>query len=104
MLSKQHRLTRKEVDGVLQQGRFFRSVACSMRVLPSPFTKVAVSVSKKTAKTAVARNYIRRSVFSFCKKFDRFTELKYHVVFVVHTSNLAEVERDIHHNLSLLTK
>lgn len=104
MLSRAHRLTRKEVDIVLQQGRSMRSTSCSMRSLPSLSTKVAVSVSKKLAKTAVVRNRLRRAVFAACATHPYFKDIKHHIVFTVQSINADDTAKDILRNLSLLTK
>lgn len=63
MLPKKNRLTTKEWDVVFKSGRRIKSPSFTFVVLHLPaltVNKVGVSVSKKVAKTAVARNAIKR--------------------------------------------
>ncbi|MBP9711263.1 MAG: ribonuclease P protein component [Candidatus Pacebacteria bacterium] len=69
MLSKRARLTTAEVKKVLDLGRGRRGALLGVKVLsaPAPF-KCAVVVSKKLAKTAVARNRARRAAYEALRK------------------------------------
>jgi len=63
MLPRKNRVNRKTFDETLQKSRTFHSAYFSLRVrkddtLTAP--RFAVVVSKKVAKTAVARNLIKR--------------------------------------------
>ena len=64
MLAKTRRLRTAEVAEVLKKGRGRRGTTLSVKLLStnSPF-RCAVVVSKKTAKTAVVRNRLRRAVY-----------------------------------------
>jgi len=69
MLSKRTRLTTAEVKKVLDSGRGRRATLLGIKVLPAPAPfKCAVVVSKKLAKTAVARNKARRAVYEALRK------------------------------------
>lgn len=90
MLAKKNRLTAAEVAQVLTKGRGARGRALSLKVMqaPPPF-KCAVVVSKKLARTAVARNRIRRTVYNILRQnpFPRSG----HVILFVQTLPKGEV-------------
>ena len=75
MLPKSQRLTTEQVSAVIKDGKSFQSPFFTVRVLKSPnradsksdFAAFAVIVSKKIAKTAVARNLARRRVYEAIK-------------------------------------
>ncbi len=61
MLSKKNRITRKDFPARNRQGlRFFSAFFTGTIYANEGGVKVSVVVSKKTAKTAVVRNYLRR--------------------------------------------
>lgn len=69
MLSKRARLTTAEVKKVLDSGRGKRATLLGIKTLPHSGTfKCAVVISKKIAKTAVARNRVRRAVYEALRK------------------------------------
>ena len=64
MLAKTRRLRTAEVAEVLKKGRGRRGVVLSVKLLSTnSLFRCAVVVSKKTAKTAVVRNRLRRAVY-----------------------------------------
>lgn len=63
MLPKKARLTAKEVREVITQGRSYRSGSVSAKYLPGPLSQAAVVVRSKIAKSAVARNRLRRAAY-----------------------------------------
>lgn len=64
MLPKRSRLRAQEVRAVLARGSFLRVGPYTGKYLPGRVpTGVAVIVSKKEAKTAVARNRLRRAAY-----------------------------------------
>ncbi len=67
MLSRKHRISRLSFEGVLRQGSWQHSAHLTLRTLASRSqgqARFAVSVSKKVAKKAVARNLLKRRLFS----------------------------------------
>lgn len=62
MISKAFRLSRKEAES-LKNGKSVFTTLVSLRTLPSSRLQVSVSVSKKVAKYAVDRNFIRRRCY-----------------------------------------
>jgi ribonuclease P protein component len=55
-------VSREILVDVLKKGRVQHSPLFSIRILPSPFSACTAIVSKKVAKTAVARNRAKRRV------------------------------------------
>lgn len=71
MLSKHHRIQRKDFDTYFRRGKVFRSPSVSLRIGKlgtHEKTQVAVVVSKKTAKKAVERHRIKRRLYSIIQK------------------------------------
>ncbi len=68
MLARKNRLSRTDFDVLLKTGRAFHCPALSLRVAKTPgASRFSVVVSKKTAKTAVLRNRIRRRLYSLLR-------------------------------------
>jgi ribonuclease P protein component len=67
MLPKASRLSRAEAE-FLKNGKSVFTTLLSLRFTPAPETKFSVSVSKKTAKSAVDRNRIRRKCYAALEK------------------------------------
>lgn len=65
MLSKSHRLTKKEFQDVYKKRVFFTPffVVHALFPAPTPITKFSVVISKKNAKEAVLRNSIKRKYY-----------------------------------------
>src|SRR3989344_3930583 len=61
MLSKKQRLSASEVREIIKSGRSARTATLSAKFVPGKGAKAAVVVSSKVAKTAVARNLLRRT-------------------------------------------
>jgi ribonuclease P protein component len=64
MLPRSKRLSRAEIAHVLKAGTRASDPMCDMRYLKGQSFKAAVIVSKKVARTSVARHRIKRSVFA----------------------------------------
>jgi ribonuclease P protein component len=65
MLPKNRRIPRELFKSILEKGRYSNSPHFSVKVSPEgEKARVAVSVSKKVAKRAVARNRARRRAYS----------------------------------------
>lgn len=84
MLSKRYRLTTALVKQVFDHSRILTGEHFLLRVSPisPPFahTKFAVVVSKKQTKTAIARNRIRRRVYTALFPFEQQTKDSYAVL------------------------
>jgi ribonuclease P protein component len=64
MLPKRSRLTAREVEKVLTEGRIFRAPTLHMKYLAMPGSlRASAVVSKSTAKLAVKRNAARRALY-----------------------------------------
>lgn len=68
MLPKSKRIGAAEVREILKNGRALRAQSVFVRFLPHQKGAAAVVVSKKVAKTAVARNKIRRAIYQSLEK------------------------------------
>lgn len=70
MLAKKYRLPLQKI-GRQKPEQIRRSSFLILKKFPSrlPFPRLAIIVSKKTAKLAVRRNYLRRLTFHFAKTF-----------------------------------
>jgi ribonuclease P protein component len=66
MLSQRRRIPRKLFKPIIDKGRYYNTDHFSLRaaVPEGEVARVAVSVSKKTARKAVLRNLMRRRVYS----------------------------------------
>jgi RNase P protein component len=63
MLPASRRLNAAQVREVLARGRILRSGNIAVKWIAAPSFKAAAVVSKKVAKSAVARNTLRRAVY-----------------------------------------
>ena len=63
MLAKNQRLTAARVREIIKSGRSARSATLSAKFVSGKESKAAVVVSSKVAKTAVARNNLRRAAY-----------------------------------------
>ena len=104
MLNKHNRLTRVAVKKTFQTGSFFRGKVCTARVLPSPVTRIAVSVSKKVAKSAVVRNQVRRMVYNLSRAHPLFDIVHRDIVFSINSIDKESLKGDIHTFFTQLTK
>lgn len=71
------RLEKEYIAKVLKEGKGFNTPLFSIKFLKNPLntTKICISVSKKEAKKAVSRNFIKRRIRSLILKHkDKITE------------------------------
>lgn len=64
MIPKNLRISRRLFGSIMESGRVFHSPHFSLRLAPADSARVAVSVSKKVSKSAVARNRSRRRAYA----------------------------------------
>ncbi len=83
MLAKRRRLRAEEVREILAKGRSARLSGLSVKYLPAKDARAAVVVSKKTAKTAVMRNSLRRAAY---RTLQKATLPRVHAVLFIHTT------------------
>jgi ribonuclease P protein component len=91
MLKKEYRFhSRGGVKYVYQHGKTIRRSKMSLVFCDNTrgFTRVAVVVSKKVAKTAVARNKIRRRVYEALRVNFEFIPEKRDYIFVIYTADV----------------
>lgn len=91
MLKKEYRFhSRGGVKYVYQHGKTIRRSKMSLVFCENTrgFTRVAVVVSKKVAKTAVARNRIRRRVYEALRVNFEFIPEKRDYIFVIYTADV----------------
>ena len=89
MLAKKYRFhSRGGVKYVYQKGKTIRKSKMSLVFCDNTrgFTRVAVVVSKKVAKTAVSRNRIRRRVYEAIRQNFEFVPKKRDYIFVVYSA------------------
>lgn len=94
MLSKKYRFhSRGGVKWVYRHGKTVRSPKMSLVFGPNErgFTRVAVVVSKKVDKTAVARNRIRRRVYEALRVNFDLVPKKMDYIFVVYSKEVLEM-------------
>ena len=95
MLSKRYRFhSRGGVKYVYQKGKTIRRPGMSLVFCENTrgFTRVAVAVSKKVEKTAVARNRIRRRVYEVIRKNFELVPLKHDYIFVVYDKKVGKMK------------
>ena len=103
MLNKKYRFhSRGGVRYVYQKGKTIRSAKMSLVFMKNSrkFTRVAVVVSKKVAKSAVDRNRIRRRVYEALRKNFEYIQKEHDYIFVVFskdvlTMSFGELERKL---------
>ncbi|HEX9679461.1 MAG TPA: ribonuclease P protein component [Candidatus Saccharimonadales bacterium] len=96
MINRRHRLSdRRDLAVVYRRGRSVRAGPLSVRFLPNDtkHNRLAVIVSKKTAKSAPARNRIRRRLFSTMAKLWPEPTNGHDLIVSVFSSDLAKVEQ-----------
>lgn len=94
MLSKKYRFhSRGGVKYVYKKGKTIRRPRVSLVFCENKrgFTRVAVVVSKKVAKTAVSRNRIRRRVYEAIRLNMKYIPLKHDYIFVVYDKKIGEM-------------
>ncbi|MBQ3292875.1 ribonuclease P protein component [Candidatus Saccharibacteria bacterium] len=97
MLSQKYRFhSRGGVKYVYKKGKTVRRAGFSLVFCENTrgFIRIAVVVSKKVAKTAVARNRIRRRVYEAIRKNMEFIPLKQDYIFVVYDKKAGEMPYD----------
>ena len=95
MLSKKYRFhSRGGVKYLYQHGKTVRRAQMSLVFMPNEkgFTRVAVVVSKKVAKSAVERNKIRRKVFEALRVNFGLLPPKTDYIFVVYTRAVGKMK------------
>jgi ribonuclease P protein component len=84
MLSKKNRLLTKEFDLVIKTGRETYSPFFSMKCTPAGTLKFSSVAPKKTFKTAVSRNRVRRRIYAAVREILSLKKIKpSHVVLMV---------------------
>lgn len=77
-----------------KNGKTIRTKLFTIKFHPNSrkrFSRLAVVVSKKVAKKAVKRNFIRRRIYNLLHpKIGQFNKI-YDFVFIVHSNELAEI-------------
>lgn len=91
MLPARKRLAAAEVREILKSGKAVRSGHLLLKYCPARSGAAAVVVSKKVAKSAVARNRIRRSIY---RELARALPATKHIVILVQ-KNMPEYSADI---------
>lgn len=91
MLSTKYRFhSRGGVNYVYKHGKTVRKSGVSLVFCENKrgFTRMAVVVSKKVAKTAVVRNRIRRRVYEALRENIEYIPLKHDYIFVIYDKNI----------------
>lgn len=95
MLSRKHRfIGSKEIPAILRRGRHIGGEGFSLKLAPNSRAqlRVAIVVSKKTAKHAVVRNRIRRRIYSFFRQHLPDFTGSYDIVVLVRDEGLAKAD------------
>ena len=96
MLAKKYRFhSRGGVNFVYRNGKTIRRSSMSLVFCDNSrgFTRMAVVVSKKVARTAVERNRIRRRVYEALRENMEFIPEKRDYIFVVYNKGIGEMPR-----------
>ncbi len=105
MTRKALRLSAADVERVLTKGRGYQGSLIRSKVLPRATARVSrfsVVVSKKTAKTAVERNLLRRRVFEILSKEKGPAIPSDVVLFVGSKASFGQLRAGVHEALSRL--
>lgn len=77
-----------------KNGQTIRTKLFTIKFCPNPrkrFSRIAVVISKKVAKRAVKRNFVRRRIYSLLHpKIMQFNQ-NYDLIFIAHSLELAEI-------------
>lgn len=107
MLSKKHKLTRKDVDRLFEDKRALHSPSFTFKYQKSPEIKetgFSVSVSKKIIRTAPARNNTKRRVYYVLTKLFDDIKTPIHGMFIVKKPISDLSSADIQTEIELLLK
>jgi len=77
-----------------KNGQTIRSKLFSIKFCTNPrkrFSRVAVVVSKKVAKKAVQRNFLRRRLYSLIRPYIAQFQRNYDLIIIVHSAELGQV-------------
>lgn len=77
-----------------KNGQTIRSKLFSIKFCTNPrkrFSRVAVVVSKKVAKKAVQRNFLRRRLYSLIRPYINQFQRNYDLIIIVHSAELGHV-------------
>lgn len=77
-----------------KNGQTIRSKLFSIKFCANPrkrFSRVAVVVSKKVAKKAVQRNFLRRRLYSLIRPYIAQFQRNYDLIIIVHSAELGQV-------------
>lgn len=97
MLSKKQRIDTKRFNEIITSGRNIGSGAIYFKFLPNEISRFAVVVSKKVAKSAIKRHFIKRRLFKAIKgNFESFPVGDY-IVFA--NKNILDMEYSEINNL-----
>lgn len=93
MISKEHRLNKKQLGNVMTKGRRFRGDLFDIKYLQSDSSKIGIIISKKVNKSAVVRNKIRRKLKAwFINEFrDKYD---FEIVFIIKSDSLYEIKNE----------
>ena len=78
-----------------RNGQTIRSKLFSIKFCVNPrkrFSRVAVVVSKKVAKKAVQRNFLRRRLYSLIRPYVAQFQRNYDLIIIVHSAELGQVK------------
>lgn len=100
MLPRSQRLSTEQLDSVMEKGRVTHSSLFLVRVLGGQKDiRIAAIASKKIAKTAVARNLIRRKTYNAVKTIKSKINPGLHIALfaksVINTKKVTEIETDV---------
>lgn len=85
MLSKKERLSRETFNRFFVSGKRFNTDSLTLVYTPHPTLHVAIVISKKVAKKAVARNKLRRQLYALVR------EIMVHSVWIIVVRKTAKI-------------
>jgi len=94
MLSKANRLSIREFDLVIKTGREVYSPFFTVKFSPSKEFKFAPTAPKKTFKTAVSRNRVRRRIYAAVRKVAPLEREKQNHIVLIVKKDIADISAD----------
>lgn len=95
MLPKRERLTTSVFNHIFPSGRRYHSPSLQLIHAPSPAFHAAAVVGKKVAKTAVARNALRRTLYALLRDTRTRGEISNGVYIVIAKSPARDADSDV---------
>jgi ribonuclease P protein component len=92
MLPKAARLSVKEFDLVIKEGREAHSPFFSIKYAPAGKLKISATAPKKTFKTAVSRNRTRRRIYASVRQAFPLANIEPQSIVIIVKKDISEID------------